>query len=60
MSFAVRWHGRSVQVRIADGMVRVAVSDGEPIGIRIAGKTYSVQGNAALDVQCETRAAVQR
>ena len=60
MSFAVRWHGRSVQVRIADGMVRVAVSDGEPIGIRVAGKTYSVQGNAALDVQCETRAAVQR
>src|SRR3974390_2199927 len=27
MSFAVRWRGRSVQVRIADGTVRVAIAD---------------------------------
>jgi trehalose/maltose hydrolase-like predicted phosphorylase len=60
MSFAVRWRGRSVQVRIADGTVRAAVSGGEPVGIRVAGTAYSVQGGAALDVHCETRAAVQR
>jgi trehalose/maltose hydrolase-like predicted phosphorylase len=60
MSFAVRWRGRSVQVRIADGTVRVVVSDGEPVGIRVAGTAHSVQGGAALDVHCETRAAVQR
>ena len=60
MSFAVRWRGRSVQVCIADGMVRVAVSAGEPVSIRIAGTAYSVRGGAALDVHCGTRAAVRR
>src|SRR5690348_2675880 len=60
MSFAVRWRGRSVQIRIADGMVRVAVSDGAPVSIRVAGAAYSVQEGAALDVHCGTRAAVRR
>jgi trehalose/maltose hydrolase-like predicted phosphorylase len=60
MSFAVRWRGRSVQVRIADGTVRAAISDGEPVDIRVAGKAHSVQGGTALDVSCETHAAVQR
>jgi trehalose/maltose hydrolase-like predicted phosphorylase len=60
MSFAVRWRGRSVQIRIADGTVRAAVSGGEPVGIRVAGTAYSVQGGAVLEVHCATRAVVQR
>ena len=59
MSFAVRWRGRSVRVRIAEGTGRVAITDGEPVDVRIAGNAHSLQGGATLDVRCETRAAVQ-
>ena len=59
VSFAVRWRGRPVQVRIAGDNVRVAIADGDPVQIRIGGQTHTVQGGSALEVRCETRAAVQ-
>jgi trehalose/maltose hydrolase-like predicted phosphorylase len=59
MSFAVRWRGRPVQVRIVRDTVRVAISDGEPVQVRVGGKTYSVQGGSVLEVRCETGARVQ-
>ena len=43
MSFTVRWRGRAVQVRIADATVRVAISDGEAVDIRIAGATHRLR-----------------
>ena len=54
MSFTVRWHGRSVQVRIAGTMVRVAVSDGEPLEIQIGDGRHSLKGGATLDVRLNT------
>jgi trehalose/maltose hydrolase-like predicted phosphorylase len=59
MSFAVRWRGRPVQVRIAGDNVRVAIADGDPMQIRIGGQTHNVQGGSALEVSCETQAVVQ-
>ena len=59
MSFAVRWRGRPVQVRIAGDNVRVAIADGDPVRIRIGGQTHNVQGGSALEVRCDTRAVVQ-
>jgi trehalose/maltose hydrolase-like predicted phosphorylase len=59
MSFAVRWRGRPVQVRIAGDNVRVAIGDGDPVQIRIDAQTHNVQGGSALEVRCETKAVVQ-
>ena len=59
VSFAVRWHGRPVQVRIAGDNVRVAIADGDPVRIRIGGQTHNVQGGSAVEVRCETQAVVQ-
>ncbi|MGC2201082.1 MAG: glycosyl hydrolase family 65 protein, partial [Stellaceae bacterium] len=59
MSFAVRWRGRPVQVRIAGDTVRVAISDGEPVAIRVGGETHSLQGGSALEVRCASRARGQ-
>ena len=59
MSFAVRWRGRPVQVRIAGDNVRVAIADGDPMQIRIGGQTHNVPGGSALEVRCETSAVVQ-
>ena len=59
VSFAVRWHGRPVQVRIAGDNVRVAIADGDPVRIRIGGQNHNVQGGSAVEVRCETQAVVQ-
>ena len=59
VSFAVRWRGRPVQVRIAGVNVRVAIADGDPVRIRIGGQTHNVQGGSAVEVRCETQAVVQ-
>ena len=59
VSFAVRWRGRPVQVRIAGDNVRVAIADGDPVRIRIGGQTHNVQGGSAVEVRCETQAVVQ-
>ncbi len=60
MSFAVRWHGRRVEVRIAGAMVRVAISDGAPVDFRIAGEAYRLQAGTALEVSLEATAPVAR
>jgi trehalose/maltose hydrolase-like predicted phosphorylase len=54
VSFAVRWRGRPVQVRIAGDNVRVAIADGDPVRIRIGGQTHNVQGGSAVEVRCKT------
>ena len=54
ISFAVRWRGRPVQVRIAGDNVRVAIADGDPVRIRIGGQTHNVQGGSAVEVRCKT------
>ena len=59
MSFAVRWRGRPVLVRIAGDTVRVAISDGEQVAVRVGGETHSLQGGSALEVRCGSRARVQ-
>ena len=59
MSFGVRWHGRPVQIRIADDNVWVAIADGDPVRIRVGGQTYNMAGGSALEVRCATRAVVQ-
>ena len=41
MSFTVRWRARAVQVRIAGATVRVAMSDGEPVDVRITPAEYT-------------------
>ena len=58
MSFAIRWRGRPVQVRIAGDNVRVVIADGDPVQIRIGGQTHNVQGGSAVEVRCETRAVI--
>jgi trehalose/maltose hydrolase-like predicted phosphorylase len=58
ISFTVRWRGRSVRVRIAGTTAFVAISDGEPVEVRIAGRTHSLKEGAAVEVQLEPAAAV--
>ena len=57
MSFGVRWRGRSVQVHLAGRTARVAISEGEPVRIRIAGGIHSLDGGASLEVGLESMAA---
>jgi trehalose/maltose hydrolase-like predicted phosphorylase len=57
MSLAVRWRGRAVPIRIAGATVRVAISDGEPVAIRIAGETHRLQAGAAVEVRVASTAA---
>jgi trehalose/maltose hydrolase-like predicted phosphorylase len=59
MSFTARWRGRSVQVRINGTQVRVAMADGGPAEVRIAGRTHALEGGAALEVQLDQAAAAQ-
>jgi alpha,alpha-trehalose phosphorylase len=59
VSFAVRWRGRPVQLRIACDTVRVAISDGDPVQIRVGGETHTVQGGSALEVRCDLRMTAQ-
>ena len=57
MSFTVRWRGRAVQVRIADATVRVAMSDGEAVDLRIAGETHRLQAGTAVEARVTSTAA---
>jgi len=57
ISFAVCWRGRSVQVRITGTTVRVAVADGRPMEIRIAGVPRSLTAGTGLEVALEPAAA---
>lgn len=60
MAFAVRWRGRRAQVRIAGATVQVALSDGAPVDLRIAGGTHRLQGGTTLEVSLESDAAIGR
>jgi trehalose/maltose hydrolase-like predicted phosphorylase len=57
ISFAARWRGRPVEVRVAGTLVRVAMPDGGPAEIRIAGRTHALKSGAALEVQLSQAAA---
>jgi len=57
MSFGVRWRGRSARIDIAGARVRVAISEGEPVGIRIAGRTHGLSAGTPLEVSLESTAA---
>ncbi len=54
VSFRVHWRGRAVQVRVAGTTVIVAISDGTPVNIRIAGETRTLEGRGVLEVDLET------
>jgi trehalose/maltose hydrolase-like predicted phosphorylase len=56
MSFSARWRRRAIQVRIAGTLVRVAMSDGEPVEIRIGSQTHSLKGGTELEVHLEPTA----
>jgi trehalose/maltose hydrolase-like predicted phosphorylase len=51
ISLSVYWRGRRVEVQIADSAVRVAISDGQPMDIRIAATTYGLNAGAPLQVR---------
>jgi trehalose/maltose hydrolase-like predicted phosphorylase len=57
MSFTAHWRGRTVQVRIADATVRVAMSGGDAVDIRIAGETHRLQAGTALEVRVTSTAS---
>jgi trehalose/maltose hydrolase-like predicted phosphorylase len=50
MSFSAQWRGRSVAVSIAGAVVRLSVSEGEPLQIQIAGAMHAVKAGVALEV----------
>src|SRR5690348_11787286 len=54
VSFSVRWRGQPVQLRILGDTVRVAISDGAPVQIRVGDQTHIVHGGA-LEIHCGTR-----
>jgi trehalose/maltose hydrolase-like predicted phosphorylase len=51
MVFTLQWQGRPVEVSITATSVRVAITDGEPVEIRIAGKSHTLAGGDALEVR---------
>jgi len=53
MAFVVRWRGRRVQVRIAGATLQVAMSDGAPIDLLVAGKPHRLQAGTTLEVGLE-------
>jgi trehalose/maltose hydrolase-like predicted phosphorylase len=57
LSFAVCWRGRTLQVRIAGPAVRLAISEGEPVDVRIAGEARVLQANAPLEVRLRSAPA---
>jgi len=50
LSFRVCWRGRSVAVRIADGKVRAALVEGEPMDVRIGGEVRTLRAGTPLEV----------
>jgi trehalose/maltose hydrolase-like predicted phosphorylase len=60
MAFAVRWRGRRAQVRIAGATMQVAISDGAPVDLRIAGGTYRLQAGTTFEMSLASAAAAMR
>jgi len=54
ISFSVCWRGQPVQLRIVGDAVRVAISDGGPVQIRVGGETHVVRGGSTLELRCGT------
>jgi trehalose/maltose hydrolase-like predicted phosphorylase len=50
LSFRARWKGRSVAIRIADGIVQATLVDGEAIDVRIAGAAKTLRPGAMVQV----------
>ena len=46
-SFRVRWKGRSIAIRIANGSVETALFEGPPMDIRVAGMTKTLTTNGS-------------
>ena len=57
ISFTLCWRGRSVQVRVTGTTARVAVADGEPMEIQIAGVPRNLTAGAELEVALKAPAA---
>ena len=55
ISFSVCWRGQPVQLRIVGDAVRVAISDGGPVQVRVGGETHIVHGGSTLEVRCGQR-----
>lgn len=53
VSFRVHYRGRAVQVRVARTTVTIAISDGPPVTVRIAGATRTLEGGRALEVNLD-------
>ena len=60
LSFGVRWRGRRVQIRIAGASVRVTLSAGDPVPIRVAGTVHTLNGGEELEAVYDGPAGVQR
>jgi trehalose/maltose hydrolase-like predicted phosphorylase len=50
MAFTVRWRGRSVEIGITGKAVRVTISDGASVEVRIASKVHTLPGGDAIEV----------
>jgi trehalose/maltose hydrolase-like predicted phosphorylase len=50
IAFAVRWRGRPVEIGITGKAVRVTISDGAPVEVRIASKVHTLPGGDAIEV----------
>lgn len=50
VSFNVRWQGRRVRVRISGRTVSVAIADGAPLSIRVAGELRCLEQGSPLEV----------
>jgi len=50
LSFRARWKGRSVAIRISDGIVQATLVDGEAIDVRIAGAAKTLEPGATVQV----------
>ena len=53
LSFRVRWRGRSVAIRIADGTVDATLLEGDEMDMRIAAATRKLTAGATLQVSIE-------
>ena len=57
MSFGVRWRGRLVRINIAGTRVRVSISEGEPVRVRVAGGIHGLSAGTSLEVNLESMAS---
>ena len=56
LSYRVRWRGRSVAIRIADGAVEATLAEGGPIDVRLAGATRRLTPGETVHVSVREHA----